>query len=219
MSTSTMEPTSPQTKPRSKKPLIWGAVIVLILIGVVLGTKVVPNGDPLLMGEAAFDAEAFGEENFPIVRDEIEERALDATELAEAIENDADAAAEQYAQESAGGMIYSVTLEGVFGEGTSGIYEIDVDGVSDDLLIRMQVGPAINGTELRDATGMMQFGDFANQIQFQDAAAALNNEMKEEVLADLDTSDLEGKSVNVTGAFTLINPDAWLITPVSLEVQ
>ena len=116
-------------------------------------------------------------------------------------------------------MIYSVTLEGVFGEGTSGIYEIDVDGVSDDLLIRVQVGPAINGTELRDATGMMQFGDFANQIQFQDAAAALNNEMKEEVLADLDTSDLEGKSVHVTGAFTLINPDAWLITPVSLEVQ
>jgi predicted lipoprotein len=43
--------------------------------------------------------------------------------------------------------------------------------------------------------------------------------MKAQVLADLDTSDLTGKTVAVTGVFTLINPKSWLVTPVRLEVR
>ena len=105
------------------------------------------------------------------------------------------------------------------GEGASGIYELKVDEVPEGLLIRMQTGPAINGTELRDATGEYPFGDFENQIAYQDSAAALNNAMKEEVLSGIDAGSLEGKTVTVTGAFTLVNPEAWLITPVELKVQ
>ena len=79
--------------------------------------------------------------------------------------------------------------------------------------------PAINGTELRDATGKITFGQFKNQIEYQDAGSALNNEMKKQVLANVDTKALGGKTITVVGAFKLVNPKSWLVTPIRLVVQ
>ena len=144
---------------------------------------------------------------------------MEAQELAEAIAADPEAAAAEYAVESSGGPVFSVTFTGVVGEGQSGIYEVDVEGVPDDLLIRLQTGPAINGTELRDATGEITFGQFTNQIDYQNAGSALNEEMKAAVLADIDSEALTGETITVTGAFTLINPESWLVTPVEVSVS
>ena len=44
--------------------------------------------------------------------------------------------------------------------------------------IRVQTGPAINGTDLRDATGEIRLGDFKNQVECQHAGAAINDAMK-----------------------------------------
>ncbi|MDQ1130047.1 DUF2291 family protein [Microbacterium sp. SORGH_AS_0888] len=124
-----------------------------------------------------------------------------------------------YAVTSSGGPVYSVTFTGVVGTGNAGIYDVAVEGVPSTLRIRVQTGPAINGTDLRDATGDIAFGQFKNQIDYQNAAAALNDQVKSTVLASVDTAALTGKTVTVTGAFTLVNPTAWLVTPVSLEVR
>lgn len=212
------------TTPRKKlstgaKRGIWIGVIALVVLGVILGTKVVSNDDASLQGAQEFDPATFGAENFPQIQEAIAERATDATTLAEAIAADPAAAAEEYAVASSGGPVYSVTFTGVVGEGQSGIYEVDVEGVPDDLLIRVQTGPAINGTELRDATGEITFGQFTNQIDYQNAAAALNEELKAQVLADVDTTALTGRTITVTGAFTLINPASWLVTPTEIEVS
>ncbi len=43
--------------------------------------------------------------------------------------------------------------------------------------------------------------------------------MKKQVLAGIDTATLTGKTVAVAGAFKLINPKNWLVTPVKLNVQ
>lgn len=204
---------------KNAKRGVWIGVIVVVLALMVVGTRFVPSDSPLLQTAQKFDPETFGAENFPVVQDAIVERAVDADVLADAIAADPDAAAEEYGVKSSGGIVYSTTLTGVVGEGQSGIYEIAVDGVPDDLLIRLQTGPAITGTELRDATGDIEFGQFTNQIEYQNAAAALNEELKAQVLADIDAAELSGKTVTVTGSFTLLNPDAWLITPVEMDVQ
>ena len=47
----------------------------------------------------------------------------------------------------------------------------------------------------------------------------MNNEVKKEVLAKVDTAKLTGKTVSVVGVFQLIVPNSWLITPVKLDVQ
>lgn len=198
---------------------VWAGAILLVILGITLGTKVVPNDDALAQGTVVFDKEIFGAEQFPIVQQAVSDRAVDAVTLAGAIAEDSDAAAAQYAVTSSGGPVYSVTFTGLVGEGQSGIFEIDVSELPDEPVIRLQTGPAINGTELRDATGEIQFGEFRNQIDYQDAASALNDEMKEQILADIDHAALEGRVVTVTGAFTLVNPAAWLVTPVEVHVQ
>lgn len=112
-----------------------------------------------------------------------------------------------------------MSFTGVVGEGSSGIHTVAVEGLPNDLVIRVQTGPAINGTTLRDSTGSYSFGDFTNQIEYQNAGAALNEEMKREVLSQVDISDLTGETASLTGVFQLINPQNWLVTPVGLEVQ
>ncbi|NYD66341.1 DUF2291 family protein [Agromyces atrinae] len=208
-------------KPLSKNARrgILAGVVVVAVLGIALGTKVVSTDDPLAQGSVQFDPATFGAENFPTVQEGVEERAVDAVTLAEAIAADPEAAAAEYAVQSSGGPVFSVEFEGVVGEGQSGIYEVAVEGVRADLLIRVQTGPAINGTELRDATGDIAFGQFTNQIEYQNAAAALNDELKIEVLADVDTTALTGKTVSITGAFTLVNPSGWLVTPVKVDVE
>ena len=80
----------------------------------------------------------------------------------------------------------------------------------------MQTGPAINGTDLRDATGDVKFEHFKNQIEYQDAGSGINRAMKKAVLDPMDTAALTGKTVDVVGVFRLINPKNWLITPVKV---
>ena len=116
--------------------------------------------------------------------------------------------------------MFPVKFTGVVGEGKSGIYNVAVDGLAGETKIRMQTGPAINGTDLRDATGEIKFGDFKNQIEYQNAGAAINNAMKQPKCSPaIDTAGLPGKTVSVVGAFTLVNPKNWLVTPVEIAVQ
>lgn len=196
---------------------MWVAVAVVVVAFIGLGSKFIPSDDPRVAGVVAFDPVSFGADNFGAVQATVVEQAVDAVTLGDALAADAAAAAAEYAQPSSGGPVFSVTLTGVAGPGESGVYPITVEGLDPNLLVRVQTGPAINGTELRDATDKFPFGDFTNQIAYQNAAAALNSELKTEVLEAFASTDLEGKTVTVTGAFTLINPEAWFVTPVQLE--
>ncbi len=198
---------------------MWVAVAVVVVAFIGLGSKFIPNDDPRVAVVAAFDPVKFGADNFGDVQAAVEERAVDAVTLGDALATDAAAATADYAQPSSGGPVFSVTFTGVAGEGQSGVYPITVSGLNPNLLVRVQTGPAINGTELRDATDKFPFGDFTNQIAYQNAAAALNSELKTQVLEPYLATDLKGKTVTVTGAFTLINPDGWFVTPVQLEVS
>lgn len=223
MSTAAAAPAEPGGRPipKPKHTGRWAAIIltVLALVLVIAGTKVVPDGEEAVAGSEEFDRETFGAEHFPAIQEEIIERAVEAPVLAEAIADDPEQAAEEYGVQESGNILYSTSFTGTVEGGESGIYDVAVEGMPEDVSVRIQTGPAINGTELRDATGTLDFGQFTNQIEFQDAGSALNEEMKVQVLDPIDVDSLEGSTVTVIGAFTAINPQGWLVTPVSLEVQ
>ena len=220
MSAQTTNPSSGHSaRPRgSKLPMIIGTLtIVVVIAAMAFDTKVVRIGTAEHVTEDGFSPEAFGAENFPIVQKSVEDRAVDAATLASDIAADKDAAIEKYGVKAGIGAVMPVSFTGVAGEAKGGIYPVAVDGVPDTITIRVQTGPAINGTDLRDATGTIAFGQF--KIEYQDAGSALNNEMKKEVLADIDTANLSGKTITVTGVFKLINPKNWLVTPVEMSVK
>ncbi|MGM8930603.1 DUF2291 family protein [Salinicola halophyticus] len=208
----------PAAPNKLKGRLIIGACVVVVLAVMAWDTKVVEIGSEAAL-EGGFSADTYGGEHFPDIQASVEERAVEASELASAVLDDSTAAGQKYGVGEGFGPVVPVTFTGTFGEARSGIYPVSVDGVSDDITIRVQTGPAINGTDLRDATGEISFGEFTNQIEYQNAGASINDAMKKAVLADVDTANLEGKSVSVTGVFKLINPKNWLVTPVSLEVE
>lgn len=191
------------------------AIAAVLLVAMAFDTKVVPITDTL---SDAFSAEAYGRKEFPRLQKVIEKAAVDAKVLAAAIAEDKTAAGEKYGQPGSVGPMFPVRFSGVIGEGASGIFTVKVDGLPEGMGVRVQTGPAINGTEVRDATGTITFGEFTNQIEYQDAGAALNNEVKTQVLADLDRDKLIGKTIDVVGVFQLINPANWLVTPVRLKV-
>ncbi|MCD6008555.1 DUF2291 family protein [Halomonas sp. IOP_31] len=208
----------PAAPNKLKGRLVIGACVVALLAVMAWDTTVVKIGSEAAL-EGGFSAATYGVEHFPDIQASVEERAVEASELASAVLDDSTAAGQKYGVGEGFGPVVPVTFTGTFGEARSGIYPVTVDGVPDDITIRVQTGPAINGTDLRDATGEISFGEFTNQIEYQNAGASINDAMKQAVLADVDTANLSGKRVSVTGVFKLINPKNWLVTPVSLEVQ
>ncbi|ANF57494.1 DUF2291 family protein [Halotalea alkalilenta] len=198
--------------------VLFAAAIVLVG-AMAWDTKVIEVGGEDELQDGSFSAERYGEEQFIRIQASVEERAVDAEELANAIAEDQTAAGSRYGVPTGVAPAIPVRFTGVVGEGRSGIYVVDVRGVPEDLTIRVQTGPAINGTDLRDATGDIGFGQFTNQIEYQNAGSAINEAMKNQVLSEIDASDLSGKNISVTGVFKLVNQKNWLITPVRISVQ
>lgn len=220
MSDSSAQPEMGPVRQRlTGKRVVLPVLAIVLLAAMVWDTKIVQIGSEQDARTAGFSPEAFGAAEFPGIRDAVTERAVDAQTLADAIAADKAAAIEQYGTPTSIGGIFAVSFTGIAGEGRSGIFPVTVDGMGDEPLIRVQTGPAINGTDLRDVTGNITFGQFTNQIEYQNAGAALNNTVKTEVLAGLDQDSLTGKTVQVVGVFNLVNPKSWLITPVRFDVQ
>jgi predicted lipoprotein len=210
------------TKPRISVRTIIAVAAVLVLGVMLLDATWRSDDEPLAAanGRAAFDAEKFGKDNFaPKVVPELEKRAVELTELVPALEKDADAAGEQYGvRQGQSPYNFAVRGEGVAKKVDGSIVELEVDGVPSDVTVSLQIGPAINGSALRDASGLFSFNDFLNQVEYAGAGTALNNEVKATVLKDLDRDSLEGKTVKFLGAFTFLAPTAITVTPAQLEV-
>lgn len=213
--------TAPSTprRPTPRAPLILGGAAVILILAMAFSVKVVKLGSEAAAPPGAFDPVAYGQTTFPKLQAEIEKRAVDAATLASAIAQNADDAAKKYGIPGTIGTEYSVKFTGVAGKEAYGVYYMTIPGVPNGVTVRVQMGPAINGTAVRDATGSVTFGQFTNQIDYQNAGSALNNEIKKQVLAKIDTKSLTGKTISIVGAFQYVVPNSWLITPVQVEVK
>ncbi|MCH8551890.1 MAG: DUF2291 domain-containing protein [Natronospirillum sp.] len=203
----------------SRRSLTISLLVAALIVAMALDTTVVRTGSDLDFTEEAFSPEQFGATEFPAVQQWIEENAVGVQLLVQALEDDRDAAITQHGRQTGAHPIFPVSFTGRIEEGQSGIVEVAVDQAPDDLTIRLQLGPAINGTELRDVTGTIRFQQFTNQIEYQNAGRALNNAMRADTLDPIDRDQLEGRLITVSGAFTLINPNNWLVTPARVTVQ
>ena len=206
-------------QPGRRSLYIAAGLAAVLVAAIVLDTKVVPIGGENDVRQAAFSPDAYGDQEFPRVQDFVVGRAVDALKLAPEVLADKAAAAKQYGTTSSTGAIMMVRITGIVGDGASGLVDLAADGMPPEIRVRVQTGPAINGTDLRDAPGDIAFGQFKNQIEYQNAASGINRAMKRAVLDQIDVAGLKGKTIEVVGAFRLVNPKNWMITPVGVTVK
>jgi len=199
--------------------IIASAAVLILLAAMAMSTKVVRIDSAAGPQSGGFSEEEFGASEFPKVQSAIEKRAVSAVTLASAIAKNQDAAVQQYGVAAGTGPEFPVKFTGIAGKADLGTYAITINGLPKAVVVSVQTGPAILGTDLRDATGTINFGQFKNQIEYQNAGSALNKEMKKEILSKLDTAHLTGKTISVIGAFQLTDPSSWVVTPVKLDVQ
>lgn len=196
------------------------AILLAILIGV--STKYVSGADTSLLEKgvkAKVDSAKFADENYDSkIVPYILQNAHDLAELDAAIIADPAAAGAKYGKRDGANAAYSVATKftATGGELKGDLLELKVDGVKTTAYL--QVGPALNGTALRDVTGLVSFGMFDNQLAYQDIGTKLNDKVRSTVLSKVDKKTLTGKKLTITGAFSLFNPKTYMIVPVVLEV-
>ncbi|WP_164863459.1 DUF2291 family protein [Agromyces sp. LHK192] len=214
--------TRPSTKRSPIRPwMIWTVGLVVVAVAAVMSTKFISIED----AEAAasgqtFDPAAYADERFESeIAPQIEEESVDLATLLTDLQGGADEA--EFGNTPGAGSSYSFPVEftGVAGAPNGSILPVTVEGVPSDVVVQVQIGPAINGTAVRDVTGTVSFNEFTNQLEFQEVATELNNLVRDGVLADVDPASLEGKTVHVVGAFTRVNPALVSVVPVVFEVQ
>ena len=218
-------PTQRSTPVWRRPKVVGGAVAVGLLAAIAATTTTVSASDPAAAaaaGGSTFDAVEYAEERYDAeVVPAVQENAIEITELLPQVVDDPEAAGEQYGHRAGASSPYAYPTsgEGVAGAVDGTLLPLTIEGLPDDVQVFLQIGPAINGTALRDATGLVDFNDFLNQIEYANAATELNNKVKSEVLADFDAAAAEGQTVRFVGAFAYgSNPSVIQVTPVELEV-
>jgi predicted lipoprotein len=204
---------------RSIRPRVIGiALLVIVVAAMAFDTTYKEAGETTATGREAFDPARYGEETYPKAAAAIEDAAVPLPKLVAEMRKDPDAAGEQYGKrQGTSPYTFSTTAEGVAGKAEGGLMPVRVKGVPEGTRVSLQIGPAINGTAIRDAAGFIEFGQFTNQVEYAAAATALNDQVKQQVLADVDAAALDGQRVSFTGAFSSLTPDVITITPVKLE--
>jgi predicted lipoprotein len=206
------------SRKRVKRYAAIGVVVIAVIAAMALDTKVVTIGSADDVQEQGFSPDSYGQKMFPAIQQDVASRAVEAKTLADALQANQQDAVKKYGV-GAPLPVFAVKLTGVVQAGQMGIFPLKVDGLAEGIQVRLQTGPAITGTDLRDANGKIQFGDFTNQIEYQNAGSAINRAMKSAVLDTLDRDALPGKTVDVVGVFRLLNAKNWMVTPVSMEVK
>ena len=143
---------APKALTSSRKSLyLSGAIALAVVAAIGLNTTVVRIGSEADVRQQVFSPDAFGEAEFPRIKSFVTEKALDAATIAPEVLSDKVAAGKKYGTVSSTGAIMMVRVTGVLGESKAGNYDLAVDGMPADIKVRVQTGPAINGTDLRDA--------------------------------------------------------------------
>jgi predicted lipoprotein len=152
-----------------------------------------------------------------------DEKAQDVAKILPEIRANPDAAGEKYGRREATNP-YNYMVKGtgkvaeVNTESAAGTAIVEIPGLSEK--VALQIGPVVRGTALRDATGLVSFNQFTNQLDYADVSKEMNKRALKTALSAAPAASLAGKTVTFYGAFTF-DPHAKppvLITPVKISL-
>jgi predicted lipoprotein len=150
-----------------------------------------------------------------------EEKAQDIAKVLPEIRADPDAAGQKFGRREATNP-YNYMVKGtgkvteIHSESRAGTASVEIPGLNEK--VALQIGPVVRGTALRDATGVVSFNQFSNQLDYADVSKELNGRALKAAFANVDPASLAGKTVTFVGAFTFEphSKSPVLITPVKI---
>jgi len=154
------------------------------------------------------------------------EKSISLGEVMDAANSNLDAAGEKYGHREKQGnapWTFATKLEGtvVGAETKSRAAYVDVDSNGDGKAdARVQIGPTVRGTAIRDALKIVNFNEFRNQIEWAQFGKSFNILVNDSILTKLPREDLIGMKVTATGAFPMPSKGQLpLFTPVSISLE
>ncbi|TBE82673.1 DUF2291 domain-containing protein (plasmid) [Rhizobium leguminosarum] len=154
-----------------------------------------------------------------------EKRAGDLKDVMQLSASSPDAAGEKYGnprKQSSSPWTYAVKITGkvIAADTASRAATLDVDADGDGKAdAKIQIGPALRGTALRDTLDFVNFNEFKNQIEWAQFGKAFNEKANTALLSAVPRDGLVGKTVTAIGAFPLPKSgELPLVTPSELKV-
>ena len=154
-----------------------------------------------------------------------EKRAGELKDVVAAVAAGADQAGEKYGnpkKQASSPWTYAVKFTGkvVAADTQSRAATLDMDADGDGKAdAKVQIGPALRGTALRDTLDFVNFNEFKNQIEWAQFGKAFNEKANTAFLSAIPRDGITGKTVTVVGAFPLPSgSDLPLVTPSELTV-
>jgi predicted lipoprotein len=153
----------------------------------------------------------------------IQEKAQDIAKILPEIRADPESAGQKYGRREATNP-YNYMVKGtgkvteIHNESQAGTATVEIPGLNEK--IALQIGPVVRGTALRDATGIVSFNQFSNQLDYADVSKEMNLRALKTAFASFDPPSLAGKTVTFFGTFTFEphSKSPILITPVKITL-
>jgi predicted lipoprotein len=153
----------------------------------------------------------------------IEEKAQDIAKILPEIRADPESAGQKYGRREATNP-YNYMVKGtgqvteIHNQSQAGTATVEIPGLNEK--IALQIGPVVRGTALRDATGVVSFNQFSNQLDYADVSKEMNLRALKAAFANLVPASLAGKTVTFFGALTFDphSKSPLLITPVKIKL-
>lgn len=189
----------------SRNRLIGLVVTAVLLVAMVLDTKFLTPEELESMGPVKFDAAQTAADLFEQAQAELPEKADPVGEVINAIQDDPQAAAEEYEAVSAteGSYAFAVNATATVSEAGPDSIQLAVDGIDSETTVIVPLSTAINGTAVRDVMGF-KFADAPSQTEYQYVGDELKALMQEKVAEAGDGASLEGQTVEVVGVVALV---------------
>jgi predicted lipoprotein len=151
------------------------------------------------------------------------EKAPDIAKILPEIRADPDAAGEKYGHREATNP-YNYMVKGtgkvseINTESAAGTAIVEIPGLNEK--VALQIGPVVRGTALRDATSLVSFNQFENQLDYADVSKEMNTRALKAAFSAAPAASLAGKTVTFYGAFTFDphSKSPVLITPVKISL-
>lgn len=210
-----------------KSLLIFSVIICLFSCTIVKHNKSENNDDEVTFyfEDKDFNAAAFILENWDSkIIPEIEMNSIPLSSLLNELRTNREKAIRNYGVKKGGSDSYKFMVKGpaiikmIDRSSSAGILileEMDLTGIGN---CAIQIGPVIKKSAIRDSLSFINFGDFANQIEFANVSREINFYIRDNIVNSIKENYNPGAEVDLLGVFTLDNSGTITITPVFIKL-